>query len=522
MRYLQDKWPNTRHEERRDRENPAAFGWVETDDWFNGKWRQAKVRKEVSGRTATLRFRGLLADGIEGTPKDYDVEFRRTMALHLVVPDWSQVRGIAVYTTSAPTSHLLRVELDAGKRTRGKKLKFSGYNARIAGLGSLRGVAAFGRDEVKLGKGKNRSFLLKVEHMVPAHRYCGDAGLVEFHLDHDSFTVSLEALTAQGPVWYAEEGIFVAMADDPTTYAEYRQKQTGLTVNKRVAARPEHSFARAFLGQPRPHAVAYTLGCKHSPQRFWLEPNGDLVLHKDNLTRLAQPGDSAARFLSKGNGRFFFSLEDWTSTGRFTDPPPVIVYHLGFRQRTLRLDQEVLCVPLSRSILDGELGFDEPTVALMRFRFKNLGDAPVEACLPIRYSGDSRRSFHFLHIDPGQTDHMVPKSPMDPLALNGSRITSLYENRAVLRCVCETAMAALAECEAVKLLKTLQPGERCEALLKIPYLAPDSEAELESLSRAGVREVPRGDHPILAPGEQERQPAPLARASARQLSMPAT
>ena len=135
VRYLQDKWPNTRHEERRDTENPAAFGWVETDDWFNGKWRQAKVRKEVNAKTATLRFRGLLADGIEGTPKDYDVEFRRTMALHLEVPDWSQVRKIALHTTSAPTSHLLRIELDAGKKTRGKKLKFSGYNARIAGPG---------------------------------------------------------------------------------------------------------------------------------------------------------------------------------------------------------------------------------------------------------------------------------------------------------------------------------------------------------------------------------------------------
>ncbi|NTV32188.1 MAG: hypothetical protein HGA50_02720, partial [Deltaproteobacteria bacterium] len=72
VRYLQDKWPNTRHEERHDTENPAAFGWVETDDWFNGKWRQAKVRKEVNGKTAILQFRGLLADGIDGTPKDYD------------------------------------------------------------------------------------------------------------------------------------------------------------------------------------------------------------------------------------------------------------------------------------------------------------------------------------------------------------------------------------------------------------------------------------------------------------------
>ena len=484
VRYLQDKWPNTRHEERHDTENPAAFGWVETDDWFNGKWRQAKVRKAVRGKTATLRFRGLLADGLEGTPKEYDVTFRRTMAVQLTVPDWTLVRRIAVHTTSEPTLRLLRVELDAGKRTPGKKLRLSGYNARIAGSGSLSGVTAIGRDEMKLGKGKKRSFLLKVEHMIPTHRYCGDAGLVEFHLDHDSFTLSLEALTEEGPIWYAEGGVFVASADDPTTFAEYRREQASVqTINTRVASLPEHSYARAFLGQPRPHTVAYSLGCKHSPQRFWLEPNGDLVLHKDNLTRLAHPGQSAARFLNKGNARFFFSLEQWTGTSRLTDPPPVLGYHLGFRQRSLWLEQQVLCVPLMRSILDGELGFDEPTVALIRFRFQNLGDDPVEACLSIRYSGDSRRSFQFLHIDPGQTEHMVPKSPMDPLALNGTRITSLYENRALLRCVCETAMAALAECEAVVLRKTLQPGERCDALLKIPYLAPNSEAELESLAR---------------------------------------
>ena len=452
VHYLQDKWPNTRHEERRDRENPAAFGWVETDDWFNGKWRQAKVRKEVNGKTATLRFEGLPADGIEGTPTAYDVEFRRTMALKLVVPEWTQVRKITVHTTSAPASHLLRIELGAGKKTRGRRLKLSGYNARIAGLGSLKGVTAFGRDEVKLGKGKNLSFLLNVGHMVPSHRYCGDEGLVEFHLDHDSFTLSLEALAEEGPIWYPEEGVFVALAEDPTTFAEYRRKHaTGQTINERVSAQQEHSYARAFLGQPRPHAVAYTLGCKHSPQRFWLEVNGDLVLHKHNLTRLARPGRSAARFLNKGNARFFFSLEEWTSTGRFTDPPPVPVYHMGFRQRTVLLEQDALCVPLARSILDGELGCNEPTVALMRFRFRNLGDTPVEAYLPISYSGDSSRSFHFLHVDPGQTDHLVPKSPMDPLALSHGRISSPYEDREVLRCVCETTMEPALEGEAVVL-----------------------------------------------------------------------
>jgi len=129
--------------------------------------------------------------------------------------------------------------------------------------------------------------------MVPAHRYCGDAGLIEFHLDHDSFTISLEALVREGPIWYEEEGLFVALTGDPMTFAAYRRKHAdGGTINERVARRPEQSYARAFLGQPRPHAVAYTLGCKHSPQRFWLEPNGDLVLHKENLTRLDRPAEA--------------------------------------------------------------------------------------------------------------------------------------------------------------------------------------------------------------------------------------
>ncbi len=484
LRYWQNTWPHTRHEQRSDLENPAAFGWVDTDDWFNGKWQQAKVRKEVNGKTTTLRFRGLRAEGIKGSPEGYNVEFRRTMALELTVPDWTQVRRIAVYTTSAPALYFLRVELDAGRRTRGRNLKLRGYNARIAGLNSLRGMAAFGHDEVKLGKGKNRSFVIKVEHMVPGHRYCGDAGLVEFHLDQDTFTVSLEALAEQGPIWYAEEGIFVSPADDQTSFAEYRANQAAhQTINRRVAGRPEQSYARAFLGQPRPHAVAYTLGCKHSPQRFWLETNGDLVLHKDNLTRLTCPGQSASRFLNKGNGRFFFGLEEWTNTCRFADPPPVPGYNMIFRQGALRLEQEVLCVPLERSILDGELGYDEPTVALMRFRFENAGDAPVEARLTIRYSADSRRSFHILHIDPGQTDSLVPKSPIDPLMLDSGRITSRYQDREVMRCAFETAMEARVEGEAVTLRHTLQPAEDCEALLKIPYVALDSAAELEALKR---------------------------------------
>jgi len=481
--YLQDKWPGTCQEERGDLQNPAAFGWVETDDWFHGKWRRAALRKVVKRSTATLRFKGLKADGIEGTPKGYDVQIRRTMAMRLLVPDWKNVRRVAIYTASEPARRSVRVELDAGKRTRGTGLKIAGYNVKIVGLAELRGAKALASGALRLGSVKKRSFTIEVDHMMPAHRYSGDAGLVEFHLDHESFTISLEALIEQGPVWYAEEGIFICLGEDPARFAEYRRQWgNARTINQRVASRPEQSYARAYLGQPRPHAVAYTLGCKHSPQRFWLEPNGDLVLHKENLTRLEKPGVSALNFLNQGNARFFFGLEEWTSTARFADPPPVPIYNLHFRQESLLLAQRSLVVPLRRSILEGELGFDEPTVALVRFVFENTGDSPSHVRLPILYSGNSRRSFQFLHLDPSQTEHMVPKSPHEPLSIQGKRISSRYEGIEVLRCMYETVMAAEMENGAVVLGRRLLPGERCGAVLKIPYIALDSAGDLDALS----------------------------------------
>ncbi len=40
------------------------------------------------------------------------------------------------------------------------------------------------------------------------------------------------------------------------------------TILRRVGKQQEESFADAFYGQPRGHAVNYSLGCAHSPQRF--------------------------------------------------------------------------------------------------------------------------------------------------------------------------------------------------------------------------------------------------------------
>ncbi|MBT4502119.1 MAG: hypothetical protein HOC74_30580, partial [Gemmatimonadetes bacterium] len=461
VEYRRAHWPGIRVEERGDMEDPARFGWVGTDDWFNGEWVKGRARRKVDGKNVSLTFRGLKADGLAETPEGYDVDFRRTMGLRLDLPDWGEVIGIRIFTCSAVARSRLRVELDAGKRTPGKRLEVGGYNVRMSGfsLESGKGVGVvprlvqviqsakghrlgLGKDPgLELRKGRGRGFEIDVAHMDPAHRYCGDVGLVEFHLDRESFTISLEGLKEEGPVWYAEEGGFVALADDPTTFAEYQKRSAeARTINQRVAEGGEQSFAGAYFGQPRPHAEPYSFGCKHSPQRYWLEANGDLLLHKRNLTWLDKPGKSARRFLSKGNARFLFGLEEWISTGRSTDPAPVPVCNLGFKRGEVRLEQRSLCAPLERSILEGELGYDEVTVALVRFCFENVGEAPEEALLAIRYTEESQRSRNGLSPGGGQTEHLVPKSPLKKLTAKRGRITSGFRGKEVVRCAYETGM----------------------------------------------------------------------------------
>ncbi|MFA6110533.1 MAG: hypothetical protein WDA75_17355 [Candidatus Latescibacterota bacterium] len=482
VEYLRRRWPELRVEARRDLENPAAFGWVATDDWFNGSWQRARVRRTVTGSTLSLRFAPLSAEKLTEIPAGYDPRFRRTMAVRLSGPGWSRVTGVRLHTCSRPVRRRLRVELDAGRRTSGKGLALAGYNARVRQIRPLAGVR-LADDALQLRSARSRSFLVEVDCMEPAHPYAGDAGLLEFHLDHDFFTVSLESLAGQGPVWFAEEGVYLAAAEDPTTFAEYQRRHAGVrTVNQLVMSRPEHSLARAMLGQPRPHPVAYSFGCKHSPQRYWLEPNGDLLLHRANLTWLEQPGPAAARYLNQGNARFFFGLEHWTAISRQAEPPPVNGYRLGLRQGSLFLEEQTVAVPLTRSILDGEPGFDAVTVALLRFRFENRGEAPEPASLSMHYSEDSRRHHHALDGDPRQSDLLVPVSPLVSLTEQNGLLTSQHQDRQVVRALAQTSMTLAVRDGVVSATQLLQPGESCELLLKVPYVALDAAGELANLA----------------------------------------
>lgn len=476
--YLRKYWPKVRNETASDLDNPCVYGWIEMDDWFNSGWGKAAIEvSRVDDNKITIAFKGLTEEFSE--VKNYNVKFRRTLGVRLHIPKKATIRKVSVFTASPATRSTLRVELDAGRKTPGNKLRFYGYNAVVEKVSAIKGVSVE-KNWLQLHKARERIFEVTVKHMEPVHRYCNDEGHLTFVMKNDTFTISLASLDREGPIWFAEQGVYIAYAEDKRHFFDYKSCiKNYQTISQKVLERPEQSFAGAYFGQPRAHAVNYNLGCKHARQRFWLEPNGDIVLHKWNVTSIE--GKDTPRFKNKSSGRFFFGLENWRATARFNDPAPVLVYNIHLRRNNLILEEKSFAIPLLSSILEDKVAADDTIVALVRFHFQNLGDSPTTAQLPLSYSQDSNRSYNPLIEGVDEDDYLIPRGYLEKLTAVGNRIMSKWKDEKVLRCTYESTMKPTQRGRGLLLSQKLQPGETCEVILKIPYIAIKSKEELKAL-----------------------------------------
>ncbi len=485
LSYLHKTWPKRRVEAFPVTEEAFGFGWFPIDDWFNSTWKQAEISIEREGSRAIITFSGVHTEFPDIT--DQSITYRRTLGVRVDGAEPAGIRRIEVYTRSQPAQSSIRVALDAGGKTPGKHVKLSGYNARIRKIRPLSGVEV-GKQTLTLGRGA-REFMLDIDHMTPSHLFSNDEGHVTFELDDDAFTISLDSLHREGPIWFEDKSVFITLADDAASFDDYRARcKDAKNLNQLVSEMPEQSLGGATNGQPRPHQVSYSLGVPHSWQRYWIEANGDILLPR-NIDPAAYGGKDAGRSKTRGDSRFFFDLGGWVSAGRHPEPSPVIAYNNRFRRDGVLLEQKTLAVPLEKSILDGDFAGDENTVCLARFRFTNEGTEPATAEMPISYSPESRRSYNRLGPhSPQEDEYQVPLSPRDRLTLSGAaseadrRVTSEFDGADVLRCTLNSTMDVSEAGDGIILRQELQPGESCEALLKIPYIALEKPEELKALA----------------------------------------
>jgi hypothetical protein len=486
LQYMRKVWPHTRTEltENVDVESPGRFGWQRMDDLFTPEWVDATTETSPSGsRTLRFTFKPLRSEISEfpGAEK-YDVTFRRTVAVRVAGSE-TPVHAMRVFTRSQPTRSTLRVELHAGCRTAAAQINLSGYNAAVRRVTAGPGTRVDG-GVVFIEAAERGSFEMEIEHMTPCHRYAHDDAHLLFTLGQEAFTISMTALETEGPIWFAESGLYIARAGDPETFEQYHARIEGRrTIAAQVSARPEQSLAGAMNGQPRPHPIPYVFGCKHARQKFWLEPCGDIALNDWMLLRT--PGHDTPRWKNEGNARFLFGLDQWPVEARHNDPWPIMAYNLQFRRDDVRVQQKSFAVPLAQSILAGEPAPDDTMIALVRFRFENTGDRPATAELPVAYSHKAPRTVNrrdeLARGAREQTDTLVPLCDREQLTVEGDQIMGEFQGAPVLRMAFQTEMDALPAGECVRFRKELQPGECCELLARIPYVALASAAEIEAL-----------------------------------------
>jgi hypothetical protein len=434
---------------------------------------------------ARIEFEPLTSEFPE--ERDYDVRFRRTLGIRIEGVNAGAIRQVQIFTRSVPAKTTLRVVLNAGARTPGNSVFFEGYNARVLVARTESGSRLEG--ESVRWDGEHRAvFTLDVAHLTPCFRYSGDDGHVRFLLNDDSFTISLTSLKQQGPIWFAEKGVFVSDEGDTTTPEQYiARRASEKTIAQRVKERPEQSYATAFLGQPRPHSAAWSLGFKNCRQRFWQDPNGDITL--ESTTVLQLPAADTARYANGdghggGHGRFFFGLERWIMQGRGTDAAPALVSNLRARKDEIELDQTSLAAPLDGQVESGSITGERNLVCLVRFRLKNVGAGRQSAGFHLEYSSNSGRSpgaYASSHRDGGLNDWLVPNSQRETLSYSGKLVHGTWQDRRVLRARVETLMTARVERPGLSFTSDLAPGETCELVLKIPFVNLDSSVELDQL-----------------------------------------
>jgi hypothetical protein len=494
LSYLHKTWRRKRQELLDPTIGSFQLGWKVVDDWFDVVWDKGAVRVEKTGpRKAVVRFDQLGKERVSFNGGDVDYRYTLGIRVDGVAPD--AVERLDVYTASKPSRNRIRVTLDAGKPVEVKEVTLSGHNCEIVNLEAGRGTKPVERNRVSLLEGTPaaRDFLVDIRHLVSAHRIANDDGLVTFSMGDKTFTISMDALLAQGPIWYEDGGFFVTLASDLTSFEAYlrevrRRGGPGRTgeasgvpaaegsIASMVSQMPEQSLNGARLGQPERHPVAMMLGCKYNQNRFRIETDGDITMENGY-------GSDQAH-------RFFFGLGRWSRVANYADPAPALIHHVERRNGGLRVHQESFAVPLLKPV-DEALSADEPTVCLARFTLRNEGHLPIAASLPVEFSS---RSQHTRHPYQDGARSGVPAGPRDALTLtnypgadgdaNVERLlVSTTDGKSEVRGAIRTSMSVKTTSDGLVLRRELAPGESCEVLMKIARKSISTEPERVSLAR---------------------------------------
>jgi len=429
--YWRTRWPQQRLPKAQI-PSGGDYGWWELGNWFTGEWRVADTALTVDGSTATLVFRPIHQKEFPDL-SEFPATYRTTLQIHLVADGpLPPVHTIAAYTDSTWEQQTVTLLWQTQPRRAPCFCVFNGH------LETVRQIAP-SIWTVTLWRARN------------ADPNTFDKTLLTAEAD-DTFTVLLDDLEG-GTIDIQDYGVCVVEGWEERDYAAVcsRARIHALPgVHDAVAGLPEQTWPRAWRNMVAKRERLYLpLGTDGGRHKFALQPDGS-VLYRTNPEYLVRcPGRDTARLQNDASHlSVSFGLPNTPGERSLADGTlPIAITTWELPQ--LRVRQVAFATLLEGMEPAGlPMPGDAHGVLMARFFFENTSTGQNRAQMPLRFAA-------------GRLSEQVTLD-LDSLVWSGDRLRGEV-------CV-DGAAQVSADQEGLCFAATLAPGERCELVLKLPYM----------------------------------------------------
>ncbi|HOX36797.1 MAG TPA: hypothetical protein PL033_02310 [Candidatus Brocadiia bacterium] len=465
--YLNHRWPGVRPENMGL--GAAGSGWRPIDDWFNGRRLNADTRAMKSGNSIQIVF-APLAEVEFPNEKDFNVTFRRTLALDIALPEGCpEPERISIFTDTEVVERealaLFGCDRPSGSRWDGHVEVYNGALTELKPLDGNSVTQIAGPDSWKCAlKDCPDGLRIRLLASRPNQPASNDNTIVTLRTAKESFSFSMDDLVAEGSILIPDLDVQIKLpGGEPREIV--RPIGFAGSVYDRVIQREEQTWPKAWAAMPPKLPLPFALGCKNRRQKFRLQPNGDIECPGNFIRRVAGPDTGCVN--AGWELALRFGLDGHVRRGRFIEEDCLPIVHAVFGEGAAEIEQTALATPLRRSMLDKPGDSSEPVIAMLRFRFSNDSDSPISTGLTIRTD----------------TEAEDRKRAADALVIRGDAILCKRDSGEWLRFIFDTAgKGTLTETNGgIRYNVEIPPGKSHDVTLKLPYITLESDADISAL-----------------------------------------
>lgn len=379
-------------------ETSGKVGWDAMDDWTNGQWINAKIRRVQEGDRLIFTFEPIGTEEIKSAAGG--LTYRKTLWIRLhsdtTLPTPKAIRA---YTESAVVSVPVRIQFGKPADT-----AFTGTESISAKLETFNGECSSVKPADAKTTVENLSWTVPADgtaavtaeirtmHDPIDQRY--DRTIVTVRCGKRSFSFATDDIARGERILVDDLGALVTRADDAISIEEYRaivrREFGGRSIYDRIGTSGEQTLGRAWNEMPLKRPLYFVHGLPGNRDAMNQLPNGDIEI--------------------AAGGRWFNLPVSARDTKRQSWQGGTMKVHLGFPADSLRGGRELKegFLPLLRTWwqagpvyyeqtsilapLDGdlkEIALDDPTVLLMQIRMVNLSENQ-KAAANLRFSTEAQ------------------------------------------------------------------------------------------------------------------------------------